>query len=251
MSRINGLIGRRNLLRIAGVGSFSLAASVWGLRQSMTSQTAFASSIEANIKPVNPDDALKLLVDGNRRFVEQKRTYPDQTIDRVRYVSNGQHPFACVLGCSDSRVSPEIVFDQGLGDIFDVRVAGNVATDDTIGSVEFSTLQLGCQLVVVLGHEKCGAVQAAILRVLRKTQNANKPLPGKINSVVNPILPIVASVRNQPGDITDNVVIGNVKYQVQKLQERSPILTQLIQQGKLKIVGARYDLHSGKVNILA
>ncbi|MHC5756053.1 MAG: carbonic anhydrase [Nostoc sp.] len=92
-----------------------------------------------------------------------------------------------------------------------------------------------------LGHEKCGAVQAAI---------ANKPLPGRINSVVDPILPVVASVKNQPGDIIDNVVIANVKYQVQKLQERSPILTQLIQQGKLKIVGGRYDLHSGKVNII-
>lgn len=241
MSKINGLIGRRNLLRIAGVGGFCLTASVCGLQQSITQQTAFAGSKKTDIKPVNSDDALKLLLDGNKRFVEQKRTYPDQTIARVQYTSNAQHPFACILGCSDSRVSPEILFDQGLGDIFNVRVAGNVATDDTIGSVEFSALNLGCQLIVVLGHEKCGAVQAAI---------ANKPLPGKIGSVVDLILPSVAKVKNQPGDMIDNVVIANVKYQIEKLQQ-SPILTQLIQQSKLKIVGARYDLDSGKVNIIS
>lgn len=242
MSRVNGYVGRRSILKLAGIGGMGLAAAVgggvfWGTHQGSFPQSAGGSEGKA----VNPDDALKKLMDGNRRFVQQKQVHPNQTRSRLQETANGQSPFAGILACADSRVPDEIIFDQGIGDIFVVRVAGNVATPEVIGSLEYTTALLGAQLIMVLGHERCGAVTAAV---------KDEEVPGSIGSFVEDIKPGIESAKNQPGDPVENSVISNVKYQVELLTKRSPVFTELIQQGKLKIVGARYDLDSGEVKLV-
>jgi carbonic anhydrase len=181
------------------------------------------------------------MMDGNKRFIEERRLNPNSSRLRLRETAVAQYPFACILGCADSRVPSEIVFDQGLGDLFVVRVAGNVASQTAIGSLEFSTAVLGSQLIVVLGHSRCGAVSAAV---------KGDPLPGRIGVFVEEIKPAVETVRAKTGDIEDNSVTANVQYQVQRLAESSTILAGLIREGKLKIVGGRYDLASGKVTLV-
>lgn len=246
MDQNNQSVNRRDLLKILGIGGASLAASVTGSSLLWDTKEAVAQQppnnlIAKNPEPVNPDQALQRLLDGNQRFIDEKRQSPNQSRLRLQETSVAQYPFASILGCADSRVPAEIVFDQGLGDLFVVRVAGNVASQTAIGSLEFSTAVLGSQLIVVVGHSRCGAVAAAI---------KGDPLPGRIGVFVEEIKPAVDRVRHKTGDIEQNSVIANVQYQVERLQETSSILTSLIRQGKLKIVGGRYDLSTGKVTIL-
>lgn len=246
MDQNNQSVGRRDLLKILGIGGASLAASVtgssllWDTEEAVAQQPA-ANLIAKNPEPVGPDVALKRLLEGNQRFIDEKRQSPNQSRLRLQETSVAQYPFASILGCADSRVPAEIVFDQGLGDLFVVRVAGNVASQTAIGSLEFSTAVLGTQLIIVMGHSRCGAVAAAI---------KGDPLPGRIGVFVEEIKPAVARVRQKPGELEQNSMISNVQYQVERLQESSSILGGLIQQGKLKIVGGRYDLVTGKVTIL-
>ena len=181
-------------------------------------------------------------MEGNQRYIEQKRTFPDQARSRVVEVAQGQHPFATILACSDSRVAPEIIFDQGLGDLFDIRVAGNFLDDVVLGNMEYAAVELGVPLLVILGHERCGAVKAAL---------DGKAVPGHISTLVAAIKPAVDSTKGQTGDAWDNAVRANVKMNVNKLQSSSPILAEAVQAGKLKVVGGRYDLDSGKVEIIA
>ncbi|WP_315787458.1 carbonic anhydrase [Fischerella sp. JS2] len=189
---------------------------------------------------LSPDAALQKLLEGNQRFVQHQPQYPDQSQTRLQEVAQAQHPFATILSCADSRVPAEIIFDQGIGDIFDVRIAGNIATPEAIGSIEYAVALLNTPLLMVLGHERCGAVTAAV---------QNEVLPGDISTFVKAIKPVVAKVKYQPGDKVDNAVIANVHYQIQRLK-RSPLLSELLQSGKLKIVGGRYDLDTGSVNII-
>ncbi|WP_341531035.1 carbonic anhydrase [Nostoc sp. UHCC 0302] len=240
MSRINGFIGRRNFLQMAGVLGITAAAvsdRLWN-----TEQVAVADVHPANPNPVSPNEALRRLLDGNQRFIHQKRKYPDQSLERLRLVAKAQYPFASILGCADSRVPAEIVFDQGLGDLFVVRVAGNLVSDTVIGSLEYSTAVLGSQLIVVLGHKRCGAVAEAI---------KNEPPPGRISLIVEGIKPSIERVKLTTGDITQDVVIANIQYQAEKLQESSIILAKSLSAGKLKIIGACYDIDTGKVNIIS
>lgn len=153
MSRINGFVGRRHFLKLAGAGSIGMVASVTGCDLSIAPQTTLADAVTANRIPVSPEQALKHLLDGNQRFVQQKPQYPNQSKERRQLIAKAQYPFATILGCADSRVPAEIIFDQGLGDLFVVRIAGNVACDTTIGSLEYATAVLGSQLIVVLGHK--------------------------------------------------------------------------------------------------
>jgi carbonic anhydrase len=190
---------------------------------------------------VTGDQALQRLVQGNRRYVAHKPAHPDQSVVRLQELEGGQHPFAVVLGCADSRVPPEIVFDQGLGDIFVIRVAGNVLDDEVLGSIEYAVEHLNSPLLVVLGHEKCGAVQAAV---------QGGTAPGHITSFVAPIRPAVEQARKLPGDVVSNCVRINVQRVVQQLKASEPILAERVHAGQLKVVGARYDLHSGSVAIL-
>lgn len=237
MTRINGFIGRRDFLKFAGTGGLAIAATtIGGSLIGRIEKTAITDVNPANPNPVNSNQALKLLLDGNQRFVQYKRQYPHQSLAHLQLVAKAQYPFAAILGCADSRVPAEIIFDQGLGDLFVVRVAGNVVSDMTIGSLEYATAVLGTQLIVVLGHTKCGAVAAAI---------KNETLPGKIGYVVEAIEPAFTNLTS-----TD-AVIANVQYQAKKLQQNSTILANLLQTGKLIIVGACYDIDTGKVNLIS
>jgi carbonic anhydrase len=182
------------------------------------------------------------LAEGNQRYVAGQPIHPRQDEARRTEVAAGQKPFAVVVGCSDSRTAPEILFDQGLGDLFVTRLAGNVVDDAALGSIEFAVAKLGARVVVVLGHEKCGAVIAAVDAV-----NKGSVPPAHLASFVDAIKPAVESVKNQPGDQVDNAVRANVKLIVEKLKASSPVLAPLVQSGELQIVGARYDLDNGKV----
>ncbi|MEG4068581.1 carbonic anhydrase [Microcoleus sp. Pol11C2] len=238
-SERTGMISRRNLMLRAGAGM--LAASI--APAFLQAEAAKAEAI-SDITPteITPNTALKKLMEGNQRYIEQKRTFPDQARSRVVEVAQGQHPFATILACSDSRVAPEIIFDQGLGDLFDIRVAGNFLDDVVLGNIEYATLELGVPLLVILGHERCGAVKAAL---------DGKAVPGHISTLVAAIKPAVDSTKGQKGDAWDNAVRANVKMNVNQLQSSSRILAEAVKAGKLKVVGGRYDLDSGKVEIIA
>lgn len=190
---------------------------------------------------LSPDEALARLTAGNQRYVQNMATRPDQTAARRTQLAVGQHPFAIILGCSDSRVAPEIVFDQGLGDLFVVRVAGNVLDDEGIGSLEYAVEHLHVPLIVVLGHSKCGAVTAAV---------SGEPAPGHIGAIVDALKPAVKATRGQPGDPVELTVNANVQRVVSELKASKPILAEHLGNGTLKIVGAKYDLSSGSVELL-
>ena len=187
-----------------------------------------------------PDAALQKLIDGNKRFVESKRQNPHQDFKRLAEVAQTQKPFACILGCADSRFPSEIIFDQGLGDLFVCRVAGNLATPEEIGSLEFGTLVLGAKVLVVVGHERCGAVSATI---------KGAQVPGQIGSLIDAIKPAVESSKDQAGDKLENAVKANVRLQAKRLKA-SPVISKLIAENKLKVVGGYYDLDTGTVTIL-
>jgi carbonic anhydrase len=227
-------ISRRNSLKfVAGAIGTGIIAAQAG------AELAAPEPVIAE-NPPNPDRALKLLTQGNERFVENKRKFPDQDWRRITEVAPSQAPFAAILGCADSRVPAEIVFDQGFGNIFVCRVAGNVATPEEIGSLEFAVLVLGVKVILVLGHERCGAVKAAI---------QGGELPGHIGSLTEAIQPAVESSKNQAGDKVENAVKANVRLQANRLKA-SGELSKLIEEGKLKIVGGYYDLDTGAVTIV-
>jgi carbonic anhydrase len=190
---------------------------------------------------LTPDEALEKLMQGNQRYVQNKQQDPNQTVARIQAVAEGQAPFAAILGCADSRVVPEIAFDQGIGDLFVVRVAGNLAITEDIASEEYAVGVLGTKLLMVLGHQSCGAVEAAI---------EGGELPGVIESLVYAIRPAVIASEGQPGDRVTNAVKENVRLQVQRLKTSS-VISQAEQEGKLKVVGAYYDLDTGEISLVA
>jgi len=188
-----------------------------------------------------PDAAITELKAGNERHSQHKYQHPHETLARQIELIKAQSPEAEILSCSDSRVPPEIVFDQGLGDLFVIRVAGNVASDTEIGSLEYGAEHLHIPLLVVLGHESCGAVTAAV--------QAGEP-EGHIATLVDLIKPAIEKSRGMPGDAVSNTVRTNVQMVVQNLRKSTPILSELVAEGKLKIVGAVYSLETGKVTWL-
>ena len=187
------------------------------------------------------DSALAELKSGNQHHVAHRYQHPHETPDRLRDLVAAQHPHAEILSCSDSRVPPEIIFDQGLGDLFIVRVAGNVASDTEIGSLEYGAEHLHIPLIVVLGHESCGAVTAAVQA---------GPGEGHITALVNLIKPAVEKSRGLSGDPVSNAVRTNVEMVVKQLRSSDPILSELVAHGKLKIIGGVYSLQTGTVNWL-
>jgi carbonic anhydrase len=212
----------------------------------VTTGSAWAGEVTAASGPSrSPDDALKELQAGNRRFVSgHPKTQGATTVRRAELVE-GQAPFAAVLGCSDSRVPPEIVFDQGLGGLFTIRVAGNTAADPiVVGSAEYSASVLNSSLLVVLGHDECGAVKAAIDVVTK-----GKSLPGDLGAVAAPIIPAVEAVKTVPaGQLLDAAIEENVHLTVATLRA-VPLLAERVAANQLKIVGAHYRLQSGRVSI--
>src|SRR5262245_40847546 len=200
--------------------------------------TSLGHQAEPNVAP---DAVLAELKTGNAHHVRHQYQHPHETVARQRELVAGQHPHAEILSCADSRVPPEIVFDQGLGDLLVVRVAGNVATDTEIGSLEYGAEHLHIPLLVVLGHETCGAVTAAV---------QGGAAEGHIAALVKLIKPAVDKSRGMPGDTVANAVRVNVQMVVQQLRASTPVLSELVAQGKLKIIGGVYSLQTGKVTWL-
>jgi len=193
----------------------------------------------------DPRIGLRKLMGGNRRFVEDKSIKPRQDRATLMDATKGQTPFATIVGCSDSRVPNEIIFDQGVGDLFIVRTAGQVMAQASYGSIEYSHLVLGAKLIVVLGHQACGAVDAAVKRP--------KGLPGHISTLVNSIKPAAQKARDTGGtasEVLDIAIRQNVIDQVRELRELEPVLSGQYTEGKLMIVGAVYNLSTGKVEFL-
>jgi carbonic anhydrase len=194
----------------------------------------------------DPDEALERLLEGNGRFVADRKL--DHDTLRREELAAGQSPFAVIIGCADSRVPPEVIFDQGLGELFVVRVAGNTAADPlVVGSVEFALTNFGCPLVVVLGHQGCGAVQGAVAATTKGTAG-----PGSIGDVIGPIVPVVQGIaESHPGlpedELLERSVRANVGAALADLPARSPVVADLLDSGGVKLVGAEYRLASGEV----
>jgi len=236
MNTKNHLVDRRRFLKLSATGAVILVTASDFCRRVGQAQAAKLPSDTLS----KPDAALQKLLAGNQRFTQHHPQHPHQSHARMLELAQSQHPFATVLTCADSRVPVELLFDQGIGDIFDIRVAGNIATPETVGSIEYAVALLSTPIVMVLGHERCGAVTAAV---------KNAPLPGDIGSFVKAILPAVDRAKELSGDVVDNAVIANVHYQIEQLK-RSPVLTERLRSGDLKIVGGRYDLDTGAVKTL-
>ena len=190
---------------------------------------------------MSAEQALKLLLEGNQRFVAGKLERPNQTPARRAEVAKGQHPFASVLACSDSRTPPEIIFDRGLGDIFTVRVAGNVADQVVIESLDYSVKHLGVRVVMVLGHRRCGAVIAAV--------EGHEEDNEDVGPMLKELQPAVHATHGMPGDPVENAVRENVKL-VMKNLATSEELAAMVKSGELKIVGGIYDLDTGTIEML-
>ncbi len=191
---------------------------------------------------VAPAVAISKLKEGNGRYTSGNLQHPGQTSERRTELAKTQHPFAAILSCSDSRVPPEIVFDQGLGDLFIVRVAGNVINDEGLGSIEYSVDHLGTRLILVLGHQSCGAVDAAM-----KTVAAKGKAPGHIQSLVTAIKPVIESTPK--GDL-ETTIKANVKHVVDALRTSTPILKARVDSGDVQVIGGYYSLDTGAVTFL-
>src|SRR5579871_2556644 len=227
---------RRNLFRLAASAGLMLAGA------------AHAKDNKPPPKPENvisPDASLKRLMEGNARYVGGVARRHDFKHEREA-LAGGQNPYAGILSCADSRIAPEYAFDSGRGDLFVCRVAGNFATEETVASLEYSVAVLGAPLILVLGHDACGAVDATI-----KSLKDDKPLPGHMPSLVTGLASSVKAVANQPGNALDNAILQNVKDTVAKLKAATPILSAAVDEKKIKVVGGIYRLKNGKVEMVA
>jgi carbonic anhydrase len=235
---VQAATSRRHFLQSMG----GIAASV------ALAPSAFAKDTKASPKPQNdisPDGALDRLMKGNARYVQGVARRHDFKAEREALVG-GQNPYAGILSCADSRIAPEYAFDSGRGDLFVCRVAGNFANNDTVASLEYAVAILKTPLVLVLGHESCGAVDATI-----KSLEENSTLPGHMPSLVENIAPAVKATLDQPGDQLENAIRRNVVDNVAKLKRATPILSAAVEGGKIRIVGGVYRLKDGKVELIA
>lgn len=189
---------------------------------------------------LTPQDAYQILVQGNKRFVENVKTQRDLQ-EQVNETSEGQYPFAVILSCIDSRVPAELVFDQGIGDVFSVRVAGNVINEDVLGSMEYACKVAGSKVLVVMGHTKCGAVTAACKNVEL----------GNITPLLDKIQPAVTAIKSKCSEMNDeaieDVAVQNVKCSIEQIKKQSPILREMEASGEIVIAGASYSVETGAV----
>jgi carbonic anhydrase len=230
---------RRDFIQAAG-----LAAGVAGLGVASSAAASGATTSAAD-----PNAVLANLLEGNKRFMAGTpsllaRRRPED----FAALAEGQAPPAIIVACADSRVAPELIFDQGVGDLFVIRVAGNVVTGAgpvVKGSLEFAVAELGARLILVLGHSACGAVKAAVAHIDKRDQ-----LPGSIEGLVDVIRPAVTAAAGQPGDKVENVIKANVRKCIETIKGLDPILSKVAASGELKVAGGVYDLKSGRVEIL-
>ncbi len=200
--------------------------------------------------PMTSDEALRELMAGNKRFINSmKESCMHRTSELRMEFAEGQNPFAVILACADSRVAPEIIFDQWIGDLFVVRVAGNIVTPQNygiLGSIEYGVKVLGVNLIMVLGHSRCGAVEGAI-----KALKTGTAYPGSIGTIVQAIQPSVERAKSEPGDLLHNAILDNVRLGVSRISGSDPVVAPLVKEGAVKVVGGNYDLVSGEVSIVA
>jgi carbonic anhydrase len=209
---------------------------------------AFAKETKRPPKPQNvlsPDASLERLMEGNERYVDGVSRRHDFKHEREA-LAGGQNPFAAVLSCADSRIAPEYAFDTGRGDLFVCRVAGNFAGTETIASMEYAVAVLNAPLILVLGHDSCGAVDATL-----KAIKDDKPPPGHIPSLVDAIAPAAKAAMQQGGEVLDKAIRQNVIDNVATLKSAAPILNAAVEQGKLKVAGGIYRLRTGTVDLIA
>ena len=190
---------------------------------------------------MNAKEALNLLKEGNKRYVKGTLKHPHTDTSWRDSLQDGQHPFAVVLSCADSRVVPELLFDQGLGDLFVIRVAGNVAKDKVLGSMEYAVKFLGTKLIVVLGHENCGAVNASL---------SNEDPGGHIGSIIEKIKPAVYMAKRMDGDHLANAIRINAQVVAEEVKDSKPILSAAVNQGGVMVVPAYYRLSTGEVEFI-
>jgi carbonic anhydrase len=230
-------VARRQVLKLASAAAVGLALA----------PNAFAAKSKAPPKPQNvlsPDAALDRLMRGNRRYVEGVSKRHDFVHEREP-LSGGQNPFAAVLSCADSRIAPEYCFDTARGDVFVCRIAGNFASDEMIASLEYAVQVLNTPLIMVLGHDSCGAVDATI-----KSVKDGTTLPGRLPTLVAALTPAVKSVQGESGDLLANATRRNVSMSIDKLKTSMPILKSFNDDKKIRIVGGIYRLKSGRVDLL-
>jgi carbonic anhydrase len=227
---------RRSLLGLAASAGLMLAGP------------ALAKDSKPPPKPenvVSAEASLKRLMEGNRRYVDGVARRHDFKHEREA-LSGGQNPYAGILSCADSRIAPEYAFDSSRGDLFVCRLAGNFANDDSIASLEYGVAVLGVPLILVLGHDACGAIDATI-----KSLKDNTTLPGHLPSLVTALSPAVKAVSGKGGDVLDNAIRQNVVDNVAKLSSATPILSAAVEEKKLKVVGGIYRLNDGRVDMVA
>lgn len=233
-------VSRRRMMQFgAGFIGTTTLASVIGLNLHDSKSVA---AQEVTGVDLTPDQALEKIIEGNRRFVQNKATNTNRSLEYLQSVSEDQKPFAAIIGCADSRSSLEVVFDQGFGQLFVVRNAGNVVTPEESGSVEFGTLVLGAKVLMVMGHYGCGAIKATL---------AGEEVPGSIQSVLAQIDPAVKDYKGKQDDkeAMKKATELNVIQQVNKLKQ-SPVLSELVAKNQLKIVGGYFNFKTGQLNIL-
>ena len=235
-------VDRRGLLR--GLGCCATLPAVAVLANSASAQETAIAPIPVPENPT-PQQALDILKAGNAGFLTDAPYRAADTRERRLEIAAGQKPFAVLVGCSDSRVSPELLFGRGLGELFIIRVAGNTVDLTALGSIEYAVAHLGVPLIVVLGHERCGAVAAAV-----EVVENNAIFEGAIGSMVEPIVPAVLSAKGVEGDLLENSVRANVERVVARLLTSGVVIENLVEEGKLMVVGARYDLEDGVVEFL-
>jgi carbonic anhydrase len=231
------MFGRRDVLGMAGMGLVAGATSL------------FSSEVRAsgNTTSLTPDQALEKLKAGNARYVANPQLCVADLTNNRATVAKGQAPWASFVSCADSRVPPELLFGGvGLGELFVARNAGNMVDTATMGTLEYGAEHLGVPLIVVMGHERCGAVAAAVEVFKNKAH-----LEGSMGPMVKPILPAVKAVAKKDGDIVDNAVRESARLTAEKIKTQSPVIAHLIKAGKVKVVAARYDLDDGKVEFFA
>lgn len=231
----------KNLLTTAGIFTLCISLLSCKVHKSLSESHSKAKKESANphITINTPDEALAELKSGNIRFIEGKMINTDYK-EEIQETKDGQHPHSIILSCIDSRVPPEIIFDQGIGHIFDARVAGNIIDPNELGSLEFATAAKKSKLIVVLGHSNCGAIEGAV----------NDVHLGNLTQLLSQIKPaIVGDSTNRPM-MLEKTTKKNVEITIDHILSQSPIISDLVKAGKVKIVGAYYDVSTGKVSFL-
>jgi len=234
-------------VRSSGLLVIAIGLASWALisaEQPRASADAPHAASDHAADVVAPAEAMHRLVDGNERFVRQKMAAAHQDASRREALAKGQRPFAIVLGCADSRVPPELVFDQGLGDLFVIRVAGEVAPPEVLGSIDYAVEHLGCRTIIVLGHERCGAVEAALQVPAGTTPEGN------LGELIKDILPAIEKIDRKAPDALDAAVKANANAVAQTILSRSKVVAEMAHKGELVVTPARYDLDTGKVDFM-